>query len=289
MTRAMPRYLVPLLAVTAALLLAPPALAVDPLTVSSTTPADRALVPPTPTGGISWQVTLSGVPDDANVSVTVRSDPMLGDDGVPLAAEGRDDFFFVPPTGAPGTFFGRSDPGPNAWSAVVGTFYWQLLATWTDAAGVFHSAAGPVARVFIGTTLPPGAAPAPGTGTGTGTATGRPGVRPTLGMTSLDPPYYIRALIRTHTKRTPARLRFGCARLNTRSFRCRPTWRDSRNVYSATATFTHSRSGGKVVARATVTGRRASRQCTRTRSVRACGRPFRWRATVASRPLGTTR
>ena len=288
MTIPMPRYLAALLAVAAALLLASPALAVDPLTVTRTTPADRALVPPTPTGGISWQVALSGVPDDANVSVTVRSDPTLGDDGVTLAAEGRDDFFFVTPTGAPGTFFGRSDPGPNAWSAVVGTFYWQLLATWTDAGGVFHSAAGPVARVFIGTTLPPGATPAPGTGTGTGTGRGQPGVRPTLAMTALDGPYYIRALIRTHTKRTPARLRFGCARLNSRSFRCRPTWRDSRNVYSATATFTHSHSGDKVVARATVTGVRASRSCTRTRSLKACGHAFHWRATIASRPLGKT-
>lgn len=287
MTRAMPRYLVPLLAVTAALLLAPPALAVDPLTVSRTTPADRALVPPTPTGGIPWQVTLAGVPDDANVSVTVSTSPATGGDGVTLATENRDDFFFVTPTGTPGTFAGRSDPGPNAWSAVVATYFWQLIATWTDAGGVFHSAAGPIVRLFIGTTLPPGAAPAPGTGTGT--ATGRPGVRPTLRMSVLDPPYYVRALIRSHTTRTPVRLRYGCARLNTRSFRCRPTWRDSRNVYSATATFTHARSGSRVVARATVTGRRASRQCTRTRSVKACGRPFRWRATILARPLGTTR
>jgi hypothetical protein len=286
----MPRYLVALLAVTAALLLAPPALAVDPLTVTSSTPADRALVPPTPTGGIPWQVKLAGVPDDANVSVTVSTSPATGGDGVTLATENRDDFFFITSSGTPGVFTGRSDPGPNAWSAVVGTFFWQIIATWTDASGVFHSAAGPIDRLFIGTTPPPGAAPAPGTGTGTGTGTaGRPGVRPTLGMTVLDPPYYIRALIRSHTKRTPARLRFGCARLNTRSFRCRPTWRDSRNVYSATATFTHVRSGGRVLARATVTGRRASRQCTRTRSVKACGRPFRWRATIASRPLGTTR
>jgi hypothetical protein len=286
----MPRYLVALLALTAALVLAPSALAVDPLTVTRTTPADRALVPPTPTGGIPWQVTLAGVPDDANVSVTVSSSPATGDDGVTLATENRDDFFFITPSGSAGVFAGRSDPGPNAWSAVVGTFYWQIIATWTDAAGVFHSAAGPIDRLFIGTTPPPGAAPAPGTGTGTGTGTtGRPGVRPTLGMTVLDPPYYIRALIRSHTKRTAAGLRFGCARLNTRSFRCRPTWRDSRNVYSATATFTHVHSGGRVVARATVTGRRASRQCTRTRSVKACSRPFRWRATIASRPLGTTR
>ncbi len=81
MTRGMPRYLVPLLAVTAALLLAPPALAVDPLTVSSTTPADRALVPPTPTGGISWQVTHPVKPVNrdqrATTEVRMRRGPNL--------------------------------------------------------------------------------------------------------------------------------------------------------------------------------------------------------------------
>src|SRR3954465_6595996 len=114
-TRDMPRYLVALFPLTAPLVLAPPAFAVDPLTVTSSTPADRALVPPTPTGGISWTVRLAGVPGDANVSGTGRADPATGDYGVTLAAQGRDDFFFVTPTGAPVTFFGRSDPCPNAW------------------------------------------------------------------------------------------------------------------------------------------------------------------------------
>ena len=103
-------------------------------------------------------------------------------------------------------------------------------------------------------------------------------------MSTLDARYYVRTVIKRQTKRPATRLRYGCVRRSAQAFRCRPTWRDSRNLYAATATFTHVRRGGRVVAQATVTGRRASRQCTRTRSVAACSKPFRWRSTVAARP-----
>jgi hypothetical protein len=103
-------------------------------------------------------------------------------------------------------------------------------------------------------------------------------------MSAADATFYVRTVIRLRTKRTPARLRFGCARLATPTYRCRPTWRDSRSVYRATASFTHVRSGGRIVARTTVTGRRASRQCLRTRSFASCSTRFRWRATLAARP-----
>jgi hypothetical protein len=117
---------------------------------------------------------------------------------------------------------------------------------------------------------------------------GAGGVRTTLAMSSLDAPFYIRQLIRQRTKRTPVGLRFGCKRRTSRSFRCRPTWHDRRNAYSATtATLTHTRSGERVVAHATLTGLRASRTCIRRRSVRACGVRFRWTATLAGRPIGS--
>ena len=221
---------------------------------------------------------MSGVPDDAGVSVTISGDPTTGPDGA-LATENRVDFFFLTPDGTPGGWSGRSDPGPNAWSATAGTYYWQVIATWTDAAGVFHRSGTDIARLFLGIPAPaaPGTQPRPGTGS----------TRTSLRMSTVDAPYYVRTMIRRHTKRAATRLRYGCARRSTQSFRCRPTWRDSRNIYSATATFTHVRRGGRVVAQATMTGRRASRQCTRTRSVTACSRPFRWRSTLAARPAGT--
>jgi hypothetical protein len=106
-------------------------------------------------------------------------------------------------------------------------------------------------------------------------------------MSSLDATYYVRQLIRRHTKRATVRLRYNCARLTSRSFRCRPTWRDSRNRYSAVATVTHTRTSGRIVASASLSGRRASRQCTQSRSLSAGRRPFRWRSVIAARPRGT--
>ena len=278
----MTRLLAAALALAAALLvLAAPAGAADPLTVTKSSPADGASVPLTPTGGIPWQITVAGdVPADAGVSLTISSTGATGPDGVTLATADRVDFVFLTPNGAPGGWAGRTDPGPNAWSATAGTYFWQVVATWTDAAGVFHQAVTGVARVFLG--IPAPAAP---TGPGAGGGGGRP--RTTLRMSTVDARYYVRTVIRRRTTRAPAGLRYGCAPRNTRTFRCAPTWRDSRNLYRATATFTHVRSGGRVVAQATVAGRRASRQCLRTRSFSSCAQPFRWRATLAGRPVGT--
>ena len=106
---------------------------------------------------------MTGVPDDAGVSVTVTGDPTTSADGV-LATESRVDFFFLSPDGTPGGWAGRSDPGPNAWSAAAGGFYWQVIATWTDAAGVFHRAATGIARLGVGVPAPaaPGGGGAPG-------------------------------------------------------------------------------------------------------------------------------
>jgi hypothetical protein len=272
----MTRFLAAVLTLAALLAVAAPAGAADPLTVKSSTPADGARVPLTPTGGIPWQITAAGVPADAEVSVTISSTGAIGGDGVTLSTADRADFFVVS-SDAPGSWSGRSDPGPNAWSATAGTYFWQVIATWTDAGGVFHQAVSGVARLFLGVAPPPAA-----------TTTPRPGAaqrRTTLRMSSADATFYVRSVIRLRTKRAPARLRFGCARVATRTYRCRPTWRDSRNSYTATASFTHIRSGGRVVTRATVTGRRASLQCVRQRSFSQCAQRFRWRATLAARPV----
>jgi hypothetical protein len=287
----MTRIVVTLLAAAAAaLVLAPAAQAVDPLPLSAVSPANGAFRPPTPTGGLAWQFVATGPPADANVAVTVSSSPTTGPDGT-LPNDNRLDFFFLSADpSVPNQWEGLSDPGPNAWSADLGVYYWQAVATWTDAAGVFHSAASAVEKLTIGTppaTPPP--SPTGGGGAGGGQGPAGAGSRTTLAMSSLDAPFYIRTLIRRRTKRTPTALHYACKRLKTSSFRCRPTWRDSRNVYaSTTATLTHVRSGGRVVAHATLTGRRASRTCTRRRSVRSCGVRFTWKATLATRPLGST-
>jgi hypothetical protein len=288
----MTRSVVTLLAVAAALLLAAPATAqtVEPLTFRTATPPDRAVFAPMPTGGIAWGIT--GLPTGAQVLVTVASDPATGPDGT-LPNDNRVDFFFLSEDAAnPGAYSGMSDPGPNAWTATAATYYWQVRATWTDAAGTFHSAASKVETIFIGTAPPPGTPPAgqptaPGQSPSPSPSGGVP--RTTLAMSALDATFYVRAVIRQRTHRQPRNLRARCARRSSRSFRCRPSWRDSRNVYSGTVTFTHARTRGRIVARSTFTGRRASRRCTRTRTVASCARRFRWHTVTAARPLGTAR
>jgi hypothetical protein len=256
---------------------------VTPLTITNLTPANGAFVPPTPTGGVTWRVTSAGLPPDAQVLVTVTDSPAIGPDGALLDANRVDFFFLAQDTSNPFNYGGKSDPGPNAWSANLGTYYWQVRATTTDANGVVTTAASPVQRLVIGSAPPPGTNPAPG-----GQAGGTPaGVRDTLAMSSLDAQYYVRTVIRKQTKRRPANLRYSCGKLNSRSFRCHPTWRDSKNIYTAgLVTFTHSRSSGnRVVARGTFTGRRSSRSCVKRRSVKSCAVRFRWQTVTASRPI----
>jgi hypothetical protein len=156
-----------------------------------------------------------------------------------------------------------------------------VRATWTDATSVFHSAASNIERLVIGT--PPPSAPPSAPGQSPSSA------RTTLAMSALDATYYVRAVIRQRTRRSPRNLRYRCARLSSRSFRCRPSWRDTRNIYSATVSFTHARTGGRIVARGTFSGLRASRQCVRSRTVKSCGRPFRWHAVTAARPVRAAR
>src|SRR4051794_41591839 len=142
----MARLSVTVLAVVAvALVLPSAAAAVDPLSVTSTVPADGAFRPPTPSGGIPFQVVVAGVPADANVSVTVSSSPATGADGT-LPTDNRVDFFFLAPNGVAGGYSALSDPGPDAWSANLGSYFWPLPAAWNHAAGAVPSAAPAAAR-----------------------------------------------------------------------------------------------------------------------------------------------
>jgi hypothetical protein len=262
-----------------------PSQAVPPLAITNVTPANGAFVPPTPTGGITWGLTAAGLSADAQVLVTITDDPTTGPDGTLLDANRVDFFFLAPDPTNINIYNGKSDPGPNAWSANLGTYYWQVRATTTDANGVPQTTASAVQRLGIGTAPPPGTTPTPTPGqTGSSSAAG---VRDTLAMSSLDAQYYVRTAIRRQTKRTPSKLSYSCGKLNSRSFRCRPTWRDAKNIYtSGLVTFTHARlPSNKVVARGTFTGRRSSRSCVARRSVKSCAVRFRWHTVTASRPI----
>src|SRR4051794_41931634 len=64
----MRRIVVTLLAAAGVLALAPAAQAVDPLPLSAVSPASGAFRPPTPTGGLAWQLTVTGPPPGADVA-----------------------------------------------------------------------------------------------------------------------------------------------------------------------------------------------------------------------------
>jgi hypothetical protein len=197
---------------------------------------------------------------------------------VTLATADRVDFVFLSPNGAPGGWAGRTDPGPNAWSATAGTYFWQVVATWTDAAGVFHQAVTGVARLFLG--IPAPAAP---TGPGAGGGGGRPrndaadvGGRRHVLRPHRDPPAH-----EAHARPACGLGLLGAARDAHVSLPAHVARQPQR--LPGHASFTHVRSGERIVARTTVTGRRASRQCLRTRSFASCSTRFRWRATLAAR------
>src|SRR4051812_27571185 len=117
------RAAVAVLGVLAALLLAAPAPAAEPLVLKSQTPANGAPVAPTPVGGIAWQITIAGPPPEADVSVTVSSTPATGPDGLLPSTDRVDSFFLTQNPTAADAYAGTSDPGPNPWSAVAATYY----------------------------------------------------------------------------------------------------------------------------------------------------------------------
>src|SRR4051794_41537173 len=114
---------------------------------------------------MAGQFAVPGPPPGAAVGVRVSPARMVGPDGTPPIETRLDFFRLTENPAAPGQFSGLSDPGPNAWSANLGVYYWQAVATWTDAANVFHTAGSPIEKLTIGTP-PPTPVPSPGGGAG---------------------------------------------------------------------------------------------------------------------------
>lgn len=256
-------------AAATALLAAPVAQAVEPLVLASVTPADGTVYAAQPQYGVSWQIT-GGPPAGASVTLSVSSTPATGTDGATLSDLNRVDFTILAASSTDvGVYQGVSNAGPGWWTNIPGTYYWQIHATWTEfppypASPIFHDAVSPIQRIVIQAPQQPAPSqPAPVS-------------QPSLAMSSTDAAYYVRALIRLKTKRQPHNLHYACGRVATRSFRCRPSWRDSRSIYAGTVKFTHFLESGQIVAHGAFNGLRASRSCLRTHSVKRCARSVHW-------------
>jgi hypothetical protein len=271
-----------LLVLSASLVVVPFARAVEPLPYASLSPPNGQVYAAQAQTGISWMLT--GGPSAAiYVTVSVSRSNAVGSDGVTLSDLSQVDSFILGQSSTDvGVFRGVSHAGPSAWPNFAGTYYWQVQARWTEfppypALPTYHYAVSPIFAINIQAPPPP-VQPTP-TPPPTVTTTPTPPQRraPSMIMVASDARYYVRTMIREQTGRTPRGLKYGCARLTTRSFRCRPSWYDRRYVYAGTATFRHFLEGRELYASATFTGLRATPSCAKRRSVKSCARRVRWR------------
>jgi hypothetical protein len=279
--RAVRATVMSLLAFAPVALSAGTAIAAESLPFTTMTPEDGAVVTQTAYGNVQWIVT--GGPKDAySISVRLSQTPDVGTDGQTLS-----DLHTVGLVGLGqsttdvGVFRGASVPGPSTWTNYPGTYYWQASASWTetipddpntpiyDPKYVSHSALSQIRRIVVQAPQAP-QAPAP-------TPQPQPTTSP-LQMTAYQARYYTRTFIRQRTHRRPTALWYGCSRLSTRSFRCLPSWRDSRYSYRGTAQFRHFfGSDSKVYASARFDGRRARNSCLKGRSFSSCATAVHWR------------
>ncbi len=193
-----------------------------------------------------------------------------GQDGT-LADDFRVDYELLYRSDAyPTQFRARTSPA-SPWLAQPGTYYWQAsYSNYTTGCNpcVYVT---PVRSIQITPRpQPPQPQPVPTV------PTQQPS--PDLMMRTSDAQYYVRTMIRRKTGRSPRGLRYRCARLTSRSFRCRPSWYDSRYAFAGTAVFRHFLgSDREVYASVSFSGLRASRSCVRRHgSVERCARRVRW-------------
>jgi len=130
----------------------------EPLQYTSLTPAsgERAVVQQQ--GGLPW--TMTAKPGLWSVYVALKESPALGADGQTLSdvGFGRFDFFGLHESHTnPGTYQGVSNggPNPNWWTAVPGTYYWQVQARWTDYSGPVPQNHYYVTAIFTVQIVPP--------------------------------------------------------------------------------------------------------------------------------------
>jgi hypothetical protein len=202
------------------------------------------------------------------LEVSTQNTP--GQDGT-LADDFRVDYELLNRSDAyPTQFRARTSPAAP-WLAQPGTYYWQVsYSNYDYTTGCSPCIyVTPVRSIQI-TPRPQPPQPVPTVPTQQSS--------PDLMMRTSDAHYYVRTMIRRKTGRTPRGLRYKCARLTTRSFRCRPSWHDSRYVFAGTAVFRHFLgSDRQVYASVSFSGLRASRSCVRRQGgVKSCAHRVRW-------------
>jgi hypothetical protein len=123
----------------------------EPLQYTSLSPPDGEHAVAQLEGGLPWTMTAT---PGLNVSVALRDSRLLGADGLTLSdiPTARFDFFGLYESSTnPGYYQGVSNggPNPNWWTAVPGTYYWQVQAGGIVPGAGFRTYVSPIFTAVI--------------------------------------------------------------------------------------------------------------------------------------------
>ncbi len=183
-----------------------PSLAVEPLPVTSVSPADGATIP-VPSGPVPFEL-VSSTPGLWNVSVEVATQNIPGQDGS-LANDFQVDFFSLFRSDAfPTVYRGQSGyvAGGYWWNSAPGTYYWQIHATTTSPYAEYLS---PVFTLTIAT--------------------------PFLSLSEAS--FVVKTFILEQTRHRAHHLLDKCQRTSQANVTCKASWMSAAHVSSSTLVY----------------------------------------------------
>lgn len=264
------------LAIGAAAMAATAASAIaDPLSITSSTPPDAAVIPP--------QSSFSSIPFTVETNVPGLSGGVV----IELATRnvpGRDGTLaddFVIGRG----YLRESDAYPGTYRGSVlvtqampaGNYFWQASGTiyqLTPPYGTIRYVSAPVALNVASPPPEEPPAPAPTPPPAPEPAPAPSPVEPPLQLTLREATSLVPRVIRRETRRSPipGTLKTRCHRRSTTAFVCSPTWADRSFIYAGTLRILETPDSYRYAFR----GLRARISCLTRRSVRACAMRVEW-------------
>jgi hypothetical protein len=242
--------------VIAVILVAPTAAlgqAYEPLAVSSTSPAQGAVVYP-PYGPVSFEIRTSLTKVEMYVEIATQNIP--GQDGTLADDFVVDGLGLYESDAFPGVYRGTSNHVDRGywWTSKPGVYYWQAHGFCYNTS-LPHCSPGvryyktPVYTIRIGEAAPPPPPPPDG---GSGSA---------LSMSSTEATTYLKRMIRMRTSGRIRGLFYDCHRRSYRAFRCAMDWRIGRYFYEGKGRFWHFADDGEVYWTYEFSGKRTKLHC----------------------------
>lgn len=249
--------------------------AADPLSITSSTPPDAAVIPPQSSFSsipFTVETNVPGLAGGVVIELATRNVP--GRDGT-LA----DDFvigrgYLRESDAYPGTYRGNV---LVTQAMPAGNYYWQASGTTyqlTPPYGTIRYISAPVALNVASPPPEEPPAPAPTPPPTPAPAPAPSPAEPPLQLTLREATTLVPRLIRRETRRSPipGTLTTRCHRRTTTAFVCSPSWADRSFVYAGTLRILETIDSYRYSFR----GVRARISCLRRRSVRACAMRVEW-------------